>query len=255
VSAVIQARAAFIARADTRDGLDRMLSDAKAALRTSDNRSAEALAKTVADRARTARLRNEAWTTLAWVRVAEGSGKLAREALMNVKPQGDIDLYTLAAVEDAAGDPEHAKEILLQARQHGLRTIEMTKLLIDLFARGADLGSAAEVAREDADLLGREQARSVLGAALEAGAHLPAAALAGRLFDLFGKIEDGMDQARAFALAGNKAEALDALERAAVSGGGQIDPAGLRTDTCFETLRTDPRFTTLVDGLGATRAP
>jgi hypothetical protein len=257
VSAVLEARTVFIARADTRDGIDRMLAEAKTALQAGDNQSAAELAKTVADRARTARSRNEAWTTLAWAHVADGRGPLAREALMNVKPQGDIDLYTLAAVEDAAGAPDHAKDVLLQARQLGLRTAEMTKLLIDLFARGGDLASAAELAREDAALLGRTQARAVLGAALQADAHLPAAALAEHLFVLFGKTEDGVDQARALALAGRKAEALDALDAALAAGNGdgyRIDPAVLVADPCFDSLRTDPRFTTLVEGLGAAKS-
>jgi Zn-dependent protease len=254
VSAIMEARTVLVARADTRDGFDRMLADAKAALQAGDGKSAADLANEVAGRARVARLRNEAWTTLAWVHIVVGEGNLARQALMNVKPQGDIDLYTLAAVEDAAGEPEHAKDILLQARQLGLRTAEMTKLLVDLFARGADLAAAAEIAREDAALLGRDQARAVLIATRETGAHVPAAALAGQLFVLFGTIEDGIDQSRELALAGNTGEALDTLERVAASAkdnGEQIDPATFGGDPCFESLRSEPRFTALIERFGA----
>jgi len=259
VSAILEARSVYIARADARDGFDRMLSDAKSALLSGDNRAAQALAETVTGSARTARLRNEAWTTIAWVYVADGNGQLARSALMNVKPQGDVDLYTLAAVEDAAGEADNAKDILLQARLHGLRTAEMTKLLIDLHARRDDLTAAADIAREDASLLGRDQARAVLRAALQAGAHRPASALAGRLFELFGETDDGLDPARALALGGGRTEALDVLERVLGSigsgGSAQIDPATLRADPSLEGLRSDPRFTRLLEGLAGAKGP
>lgn len=240
MQAFSQARVASAVAADLREGLEDRLAEAKAALQRGALDDAWLLADDIIRRAKSQPLRNGAYTALAWVHLERGQGARARAALAEIDPPHAVDPYTVAAVEDAAGDPERARAILEEARRQGYRTVESSKLLIDLHARDGRIESAVDVAVEDADLLGRDDVRAVFTAAVESGAHRSAARLAARTFELHGEADDALAEARALALSGDVAGALAALAHAVAVG--PVDRAAILADPAFSTLAADERF-------------
>ncbi len=238
--AIGQARTARAGSLDLRDELDVQLKKARAALERGDVEDAWLLADDVVRRARTAALRNGGLTALAWVHVHRGEGNRARQALAKLDPPGAVDPYTVAAVEDAAGDPDSARRILEDARAQGFRTADAAKLLIDLHARAGRIERALEVADEDAPLLAADDLRAVYRAAIESGASRGAARIAARLFELHGRADDALDEARALASAGDIGAALAALAHAIAVG--PVDREALRTDPSFAKMAGDERF-------------
>lgn len=239
-NAFSQARVARENDVDHREGLDEQLLKAKAALDRGELDDAFVLADDVVRRARTAPVRNGGYTALAWIHVGRGEGRLARRALEQVEPHGAVDPYTWAAVEDAAGTPDRARAILIEARRQGYVTAEATKLLIDLLAREGRIEEAVEVTHEDAHLLAREDVRAVYQAAIASGSARAAARLAGRLFELHADADDAIDEARALATAGDVNAALAALAHAVQLG--TVDREALRADPAFAALTGDERF-------------
>ncbi|MGZ6087672.1 MAG: site-2 protease family protein [Polyangiales bacterium] len=243
VSAISQARAARAGDVDRREGLEEELFKAKAALDRGDLDDAYVLADDVVRRSRTMPVKNGGWTALAWIHVARGEGKLAREAIAHVEPKFAVDPYTLAAVEDAAGDPDRARAILEEARRRGFESQEATKLLVDLLARDGRIEGAVDVAHADAHLLEPEDVRAVEKVALDLNLPHAAARLAARLFELHGLAVDALDEARALVKAGDVQAALGAIAHAVQLG---IDRALVRDDPAFAELASDERFRTLV---------
>lgn len=251
LNAVGQIRAALAHRSDLRDGLDARLQEGKRALEADDTSHASACALEVVEKARTDVTRNAALWLLAWVHVAQGDGRRAREALAGMSRNATLDPFTLAAVEDAAGNRTGAVQILELARAQGLRQASMSKLLIDLYARAGDLARAAQLAAEDVIVLGPAQARRVLTALLESAEYRSAAALASRLFSAFGSVDDAVEGARALSQAGDTDGALSALEAAVAllrrdaSGTGRI--AALALDPAFGAISGLERFRRIVE--------
>jgi len=244
VHAIGQARLARAGSLDIREQLDEQLRKARLALERGDTDDAWLLADDVVRRSRSTALRNGGLTALAWVHVQRGEGDRARQTLAKVDPPGAVDPYTMAAVEDAAGDPDSAQRILEDARAQGFRTGEAAKLLIDLHARRGRIERSIEVAHEDAALLAREDLHAVYSAAIESGATRGAAKIAARLFELHGRADDALDEARALIRAGDIGAALAALAHAIAVG--PVDREALRSDPAFADLHGDERFEHLV---------
>ncbi|MBI2388230.1 MAG: hypothetical protein HYV09_01325 [Deltaproteobacteria bacterium] len=244
VQAIGQARLAWAARVDARDGLERLLASAKLALERGELDDAHLIADDVIGRAKSQAVRNGGYTALAWVFVERGQGSKAKAALAEIDPPYAVDPYTMAAVEDAAGDAGRARAILEEARRQGFRTIEAGKLLIDLYARDGRLEAAVDVAQEDADLLSRDEVHAVFQAAMDGGATRAAARVAARMFELHGRPSDAIDEARALALSDDVAGALAALAHAVAVG--PIDREAIRNDPAFAQLVGDERFERIV---------
>lgn len=237
-SAIGRARHAWSASVDMRAGLDDQLAQAKKALELGEPADAIVLADDVVRRARSQSMKNGAWTALAWAHVAKDEGKAAREALSHVEPKSAVDVYLLAAVEDVAGEPRKAREILEEARRRGLRAPQTTKLLVDLLARDGRVADAVGVATDDAKLLSVDEARAVLDAAFAAGEPRAAAAFAAQLDALHPGLGFGFDHARALIRAGQRDAALDLLSTIVPAGG---RPTALDHDD-FAPLQQDERF-------------
>ncbi len=241
-----QARIAFAASRDRRDGLEDMLKKAKRALEAGEADEAYALASQVATRAHTLPLRNGAYTALAWAHVARRDGQKAREALAKLEPRGVIDPYTVAAVEEAAGDVTRARQLLDEARGVGMRSPEMLKLHIDLYARDGRLADVARLTLEDLELLSYDDARAVLDALIGADEKILTVLLAARLFEVYGKAVDALDHARTLSRMGNHDKALDVLERL-LAPDDKTGTSSHRAELDLDAIRNDPAFAPLVE--------
>jgi Zn-dependent protease len=189
LSSLAQARVAFAVSRDRRAGLENAVIKAREMLGQGRVDDAFVLADDVVRRARTAPVKNGAYTALAWAHVARGEGQKAREALMHIEPRGAIDPYTLAAVEDAAGESRRARDLLDEARRVGLRSPDMTKLHIDLYARDGKMNEVAGIAIEDARLLSRAEGEAIVEALVAAEEPRLAEELAGKLAEIHGQAE------------------------------------------------------------------
>jgi len=250
VSAVRQMGLIWRFRADRKAGLDAELAKARAAVASGDAQGVIAIAENIVTRARTPLTRNGGLLALAWAQASLGRSVAARELIERLERGVPVDAYLLAAVEDALGSPEGARARLEAARQAGVKDADATKLLIDLYARDGQLSRAVDVATQELDVLGRDAALSVLVEAMARGAYVSAADLAARMFELYGEAADGLAEARASALAGNRARVLHVLEQLTKQHHAAI--ASIRDDAAFESLRGDDRFEQLLRPLGQT---
>ena len=253
MTAVGQVRYGWQAASDRRRGLEGELVRARSAMAAGEAEEVLRIGTDVVARARTSVVRNGGLLAIAWAEATRGKAILARQTLERLERGTPVDPYFLAAVEDALGSPVRARAILEAARQQGAKSADSTKLLIDLWARDGDMDRATQLATEDADMLGPIDARAVFSAALQSGAHHPAAELAARLYTLYGDPSDALDEARAFALAGDRSRAIDLLETlangeraASTTSGRALEPEGWLSDPAFATLRGDERFQRLV---------
>lgn len=241
IHAISNARVAYAGTADRRAGFEEQLKKARAALDRGDLDDAWLLADDVVHRARTQAMKNGAWTAIAWVHIGRGDGLRARQALTHVDPPFAVDPYTIAAVEDAAGDATRARMILEEARKQGFHTPEASRLLIDLSARDGRLERAIDLALEDAHTLAPDDVRAVQRAAVETGAARGAARLAARLFELHGRADDALAEAHSLLALGDVDSALAAIVHALQVG---ADRSALRGE--FATLAGDERFEKIV---------
>jgi Zn-dependent protease len=248
ITSVRQARYGWAAAADERAGLHDQLAKIRQAISEGRSDDVKRMGEDVASRAKTAVVKNGGVLAVSWAEATRGRSSSAREALERLERGVPVDSYLLAVVEEALGSPARARTILEAARRQGVRSNETTKLLIDLCAREGDLATATRIAIEDADMLGQVDGRAVLSAAMSGSEHGSAAALAARLFELYGDPADAVDEARAMALSGNGPRAIEILEglvRASLpSAAVSLDT--LRNDPAFEKLRDDARFQRLL---------
>jgi Zn-dependent protease len=248
ITSIRQARYGWAAAADERAGLHDLLTKVRQAIADGSPDEVKRIGEDIASRAKTAVVKNGGVLAIAWAEAIRGRPSSARNALERLERGVPVDSYLLAVVEEALGSPARARSILEATRRHGVRSIETTKLLIDLCAREGDLTSATRIAIEDADVLGQIDGRAVLSAAMSGSEHGSAAALAARLFELYGDPADAVDEARALALSGNGSRAIEILEglvRASMPSHA-VSPDTLRNDPAFETLRDDARFQRLL---------
>ncbi|MEO7095506.1 MAG: hypothetical protein ABI175_19780, partial [Polyangiales bacterium] len=186
LSSLAQARVAFAISRDRRAGLEDAVVKARAMLAEGRVDDAFVVADDVVRRARTAPVKNGGYTALAWVHVARGEGQKAREAIAQLEPRAAVDPYTLAAVEDAAGESRRARDLLDEARRVGLRSPDMTRLHIDLYARDGKMSEVAAIAIEDVQILSADDARAIVAALQSADEPALAQELDGKLAEAHG---------------------------------------------------------------------
>jgi hypothetical protein len=159
-AALKAAREAYAEIADRRSGMEAITAEARTLLLGGDARRAVALARRALEAARTDDHRLKLWTTLAWAGIGQRDPFLAHAALLQLPNEG-IDTHLLASYLNACNRVDEALSLLQDARGFGERSVETSKLLIDLlFARG-DLAEARAVAQADAALLAPVDRRAI----------------------------------------------------------------------------------------------
>lgn len=166
---------------DVRLGLPVQLETAKLLLAGGRYFEASHLAEVVATRTRVNGTQSAALEILAWSYLGLSRPEKARQALARARFPHAVDPYCRAAVEDASGFRDRAIGILQLARQNGGLVRESATFLIDLYARQGAFDQACALALAEMDILGADNARLVVEAALEANAFGPAAELAAQL--------------------------------------------------------------------------
>jgi hypothetical protein len=252
IGAVRQARQLWLNRRETKEGVGEDITKIRAAIQRRSTGEVRAIAESVVENARTAVTKNAGLLALAWAHAAEGRASTAREIVEKLERDVPPEPYLFAALEDALGEPERARAWLEAVRQQGWKRSDTTKLLIDLYVRDGQMARAADVAIEELEVLGQDDARAVVSAAMAERAYRAAARLAAHIFELWGDPEDGLDEARGWALGGDAAQALALLERLVGRDSAGVPPSALgrealRRDAAFESLRGEARFERLLE--------
>jgi Zn-dependent protease len=252
-SSVGQVRRAWFASKEEKEGVGAELDQIRAAIQRADVPDVLARSEALAGRARTPGTKNAALLAQAWAHATAGRSAVATGIVEKLEREAPPDLYFFAVLEDALGAPERARALLEAGRQQGWKRSDTTRLLIDLYARDGQMARATDVATEELDVLSRDEARAVLSAAMAQGAHRSAAGLARRLFEIGGDPSDGLEEARAWALAGDTGQALALLEQLLQRGDAKpanrpmLRTDALRNDAAFQSLRGLARFEQLLE--------
>ena len=155
---------AFKEDCDETSGVLRRSREANDELARGNAKRAITIARAALEDARSFAQRRELWKTLAWSGINERDPFLTHLALQHLPP-ADIDLYLLSSYLTCCNRDAEAEQLLRETRDKGCRSLETSKLLIELlFARGDNAGALA-LAEADAELLSAQD-RSALAAAL-----------------------------------------------------------------------------------------
>ncbi|HEY5372110.1 MAG TPA: hypothetical protein VIK01_00425, partial [Polyangiaceae bacterium] len=155
---------AFKEDCDETSGVLNRSREANAELARGNAKRAIVIARAALEEARSFAQRRELWKTLAWSGINERDPFLTHLALQHLPP-ADIDLHLLSSYLTCCNRDAEAEQLLREARDKGCRSLETSKLLIELlFARGDNAGALA-LAEADAELLSAQD-RSALAAAL-----------------------------------------------------------------------------------------
>jgi len=202
-------------QAETELDLPGGLARARQMLAEGELTSARQTAARVAAQARNRGTENAAWELLAWTELALDRPTHAAEALARVTPQYAADSYCIAAVEAASGCPSRAITVLEGALALGSLAPEALRMLIDLYAQGSGFERACAVAEAHLDMLGIDDARRVVEAAIEMSAEAPAARLACRIVQWTRTADDAVACAYCLAHSGDRGGARLILSRLA----------------------------------------
>jgi hypothetical protein len=192
ISTLITAGLAFFAAwlDALRHTVERQMSElavARAHLQKGEQAAARRMSVDLAGRARIRRVRNGALTTAAWAALKEGNPKRAKEALDHIQPEDQIDLYCYAAVETALGKKSLAIEALeLEVAPN----CEAAMFLVDLYAEQGRLDRAVAAAVARRRVLGLDNCRKIVDAAVAAWALPAAETMATQLFEDTGSSVD-----------------------------------------------------------------
>jgi hypothetical protein len=135
--------------ADQRLGVAQRSQAARAELARGNAERAISIARAALEDARSLTVRRELWNTLAWSGIQQRDPFLTHLALQNLPP-ADIELYLVASYLSCCNRQGEAEQLLREARDHGCRSREASKLLIELlFARGDRAGALALAATDE----------------------------------------------------------------------------------------------------------
>jgi Zn-dependent protease len=192
-AAIRQVRSLWLAKADRDAGLEEEIAQARSAILRGEANAVSAHAARIADQARTSALKNAGLLAQAWALATLGRRVEAREMIERLAQDAPADPYLVAAVEDALGSPERARAWLEAERRQGVKRVESTKLLIDIYARSGELERAVDLAADSVDVLSETDARAVLAAGTAGGASLESARLAAAIERAYAKSPSALE--------------------------------------------------------------
>jgi hypothetical protein len=131
---------------------EKQLQSIEALTLAGDTRRAIRLAQQLRELVRSAPLRARVGCALAWAAIGEGNAPIAAEALLAIPP-ASVDLHLLSSYLGTSGRAPEAIRLLETARASGVRTVETTKLLVDLYYRERRLDDVATLAATSGDVL------------------------------------------------------------------------------------------------------
>jgi tetratricopeptide (TPR) repeat protein len=245
-SAFSRVRKLRYAKLDERDGMSDVIAAAKMALADGDAEHAFELAFATLRRARTGDVKNRALNVIAWAHAVRGEIHPARDALAAIVPRTEVDPFTLAVVEEAAGERAIAIKLLEQERASGRDSVEMNHFLIDLYARQGLMDKVFEVARDNVARFSAADIRMVVVSLREASYHRRAAELSAKLLEFSRDSADAILRAHCLLEAGDLEGTLKSLADAIALG---ADVAAIRVDEAFSSLTELDAFRRLVEGI------
>lgn len=105
-------------------------------------------------------LRSRLSQTLAWAAIGKADPLLAHQALERLQP-ANMSPHLVAAYLSCCNRLDEASRLLEQARAHGHRTAETTKLAVDVLYRSGKRAAARELACADRQLLSADDWRAI----------------------------------------------------------------------------------------------
>jgi hypothetical protein len=149
--------------ADAVSGIDGFIAEANARLVAGENIRAAELAREALAAARSIGQRAKLWKALAWAAVGQEDPFLLNTALLSLCAD-QIDVHLLAASLCCWNHDDSAIELLEEARALGYRSLETTKLLIELRFRLGQRDAVLALAHADKHLLSLEDWVAIEGA-------------------------------------------------------------------------------------------
>lgn len=162
------ARAAYEAFAEEFDrtrGIAAKLDEARNALAAGNHARSMAITRASLEVARSKEQRQKLWTIFAWIGIGSRDPFLAHAGLQHL-PAGCLNVHLLAAYLSCCNRLVEAQELLQEARGLGQRTVETSKLLIDILFTLGDRAGALAVTEADAAILSdRDRGRALFALA------------------------------------------------------------------------------------------
>lgn len=159
-ASAVALKEAYRESCDSHAGINIIASQAESDLSKDEPRHAAELARRGLRLAMSAGQRERLWRALAWAGIGQKDPVLAHGSLLRLQPEA-IDLHLLASYLNACNRGDEAVEILWDARSHGHRSPEATKLLLDLLFRRGEHEAVHALARTDKALLSPNERRAI----------------------------------------------------------------------------------------------
>lgn len=224
--------------------VERLVKQAQSALEQGDHESAMGLCRAAIAVAEAKPLKRKAAEIYAWAALGLGQLVEAHRALEWMS-DGAVDPLLQAALLEADGDAERAVLCLRQAWAIGDERPQVGASLVRLLLVASRFGEAALTTIQILAHVTVDEARQVLAACREGGRPVPAAELAGAIFQRTHDVEDLMAAVECYVAAGD-AQTASATLASGLRKGASV--AQILEYPGWPMLSRDPRLSTLIEG-------
>ena len=160
----------------------------------------------------------EALAILGWAQLAVGDVPAASETVARLSRTAHADPALVGTLAFARGDLAPARRLLEAARTAGDERKEVFGPLIQVLLKQGEAARAAALALDCAEQMSADDLRILAGLVAEAGVHHWAGRLHEAAFKRDRAPDDAFEAARAYARAGDPANAIDLMRRAVQAG-------------------------------------